>query len=56
MKLQACIDELLKRGLDDWIQAAEVAFVAKSALGDFLSGNTSPSEAAPQTGEAYPAV
>jgi hypothetical protein len=29
MKLQRCVDELLKRGIDDWVQAAEVAFVAQ---------------------------
>jgi hypothetical protein len=30
MKLQACIDELLKRGLDDWVDASEIAWSAKS--------------------------
>lgn len=28
--IDACVSEVLKRGLDDWIQAAEVASVAKS--------------------------
>jgi hypothetical protein len=28
--LSRCVDELLKRGLDDWIQAAEVAGIVKS--------------------------
>lgn len=28
--IDACVTEMLKRGLDDWIQAAEVASVAKS--------------------------
>lgn len=27
--VEACVEEILKRGLDDWIQAAEVASVAK---------------------------
>lgn len=30
MNISACIDEILIRGLDDWIQAAEVASIAKS--------------------------
>jgi hypothetical protein len=30
MNTQACIEEILLRGLDDWIQAAELAWVAKS--------------------------
>jgi hypothetical protein len=29
MKLQRCVDELLKRGIDDWVQTAEVAYVAQ---------------------------
>lgn len=33
MKAKACIDELLVRGLDDWIQAAEVASVSRKAGG-----------------------
>jgi hypothetical protein len=28
----ACVDDILMRGLDDWIQAAEVVSVVKSAL------------------------
>lgn len=31
--LKRCVDELLKRGIDDWVQAAEVAFVAQSTMG-----------------------
>ena len=30
MKLQACLDDLLIRGMDDWIQATEVASVART--------------------------
>jgi hypothetical protein len=30
MRIQRCVDDLVKRGADDWIQAAEVAWVAKS--------------------------
>lgn len=33
MMLQACIDDLLVRGLDDWIQAAEVASVSRTTGG-----------------------
>lgn len=31
--IESCIDEVLKRGLDDWIQAAEVASVVQSIAG-----------------------
>ena len=33
MRLRRCIDDLLKRGTDDWIQAAEVASVARTVGG-----------------------
>lgn len=33
MTLQVCLDSLLIRGLDDWIQAAEVASVARTTGG-----------------------
>jgi hypothetical protein len=33
MKLQACIEDLLLRGLDDWIQAAAVASVSHTVGG-----------------------
>lgn len=33
MTLQTCIEDLLIRGLDDWIQAAEVASVARTTGG-----------------------
>jgi hypothetical protein len=33
MNLNACINEILISGLDDWVDAAEVAFVAKSIGG-----------------------
>lgn len=33
MMLDACLDDLLIRGLDDWIQAAEVASVARTIGG-----------------------
>ena len=33
MMLQACIEDLLVRGLDDWIQAAEVASVSRETGG-----------------------
>jgi hypothetical protein len=31
--IEACTQEILERGLDDWIQAAEIASVAKSIGG-----------------------
>jgi len=33
MRLESCVRDLLKRGVGDWIQAAEVASVAKSIGG-----------------------
>jgi hypothetical protein len=33
MHTDACIDEILKHGLDDWIQAAEVASIIMSIAG-----------------------
>lgn len=33
MMLQACLEDLLIRGLDDWIQAAEVASVSRTTGG-----------------------
>ena len=33
MKLESCVDELLVRGEDDWVHAAEVAEVAQSIGG-----------------------
>jgi hypothetical protein len=30
MKLEKCLDEILKRGADDWVDAAEVVFVVRS--------------------------
>ena len=33
MTLHACIEDLLVRGLDDWIQAAEVASVSRTTGG-----------------------
>jgi len=33
MNLQACLEDLLIRGLDDWIQAAEVASVVRMMMG-----------------------
>jgi hypothetical protein len=33
MNLNACIDEILNRGLDDWVHAAELVFVAISVGG-----------------------
>jgi hypothetical protein len=33
MKLQACLEDLLTRGLDDWIQAAEVDSVSRTTGG-----------------------
>jgi hypothetical protein len=33
MMLQACIEDLLVRGLDDWVQAAEVASVSRTTGG-----------------------
>jgi hypothetical protein len=35
--LEECVAELLKRGLDDWIQAAEVASVVKSHSGQGMA-------------------
>jgi hypothetical protein len=34
MKVDACVEEILDRGLDDWIQASEVASVAKLTGGE----------------------
>ena len=33
MTVQTCLDELLKDGLDDWVQAADVATIAQSIGG-----------------------
>jgi hypothetical protein len=33
MKIQDCIEDILVRGLDDWIQAAEVASVSRATGG-----------------------
>ncbi len=33
MKLRNCVVDLLKRGQDDWIQAAEIASVARTVGG-----------------------
>ncbi len=31
MSFRNCVDDVLKRGLDDWIQAAEIASIARTA-------------------------
>ena len=39
MSIEACLDELVKSGIDDWVPDADVAWIAKS-----VAGARSPSE------------